>query len=366
MNCFRTCPKQEEILDISQKFFHRLAFSAACGVRVQRHYELFEYPKDVPDYPKAIKHFTPLSSDGKAWMHDENIPRRKDAKGIWGWYFNAFFAEGPTYLQQLHTLYLASGGMFIPGRIRDINEFSALPADVLVNCSGRWATEFFPEDKKNTKIIKGHMVKAGIHQVPHDKANQYFSYNYSPKDEVYYKKNKSGERIPADVYFYPRTDAWLLGGSRLEGNPEIGEAWRDEDEQIGGETYQQPGWDYAVPKPIWELNRELILDITKVDIADPKFSSSSLVGYRFFRNPIRIEQMGLINGKLLVHNYGHGGGGFTLSWGSAFEVLKLIESELGSAPILRKQVSGQGLMLSLLSILENLTHEEFIKAGGPK
>src|SRR5579872_6593753 len=32
-------PKAKDILDVSQKFFHRLAFSATCGVRVQRHYE---------------------------------------------------------------------------------------------------------------------------------------------------------------------------------------------------------------------------------------------------------------------------------------------------------------------------------------
>lgn len=353
-------PKSEEILSISQKFFHRLAFTAACGVRVQRHYELYESPIKVPDYPKVIKDFQLLSEDGKSYEMDENIPYRKGAAGIWGWYFSAFFAEVPTYLQKIYELYIASGGIFIQEKIKNVDEFFKLNADILINCMGRWAPEFFPDDKKNTRIMRGHMIKANIFHVPHDKSNQYFSYNYTPDKDIYYQQENGKEKSSAGVYFYPRSDGWLLGGSGLSGYPEIGHDWRAEDEQVAAEILQKPEWQFGVPKPMWDLNRELILDITNIDIANPKYSSNTYIGYRFYRTPIRIEKGGNINGKLLLHNYGHGGAGYTLSWGSAYEMLSIIREEYGADIFkFKKRNVRRGFTLSLLSILEDLAEEEY-------
>ena len=47
------------------------------------------------------------------------------------------------------------------------------------------------------------------------------------------------------------------------------------------------------------------------------------VGLRPFRKSgIRIDRARLQDGRTVVHNYGHGGAGFTLSWGCAAEVLQ--------------------------------------------
>ena len=47
------------------------------------------------------------------------------------------------------------------------------------------------------------------------------------------------------------------------------------------------------------------------------------VGLRPFRKSgVRIERTRLHDGRTVVHNYGHGGAGFTLSWGCALEVLQ--------------------------------------------
>jgi D-amino-acid oxidase len=47
------------------------------------------------------------------------------------------------------------------------------------------------------------------------------------------------------------------------------------------------------------------------------------VGLRPFRKSgVRIERARLCDGRAVVHNYGHGGAGFTLSWGCAAEVLQ--------------------------------------------
>ena len=46
------------------------------------------------------------------------------------------------------------------------------------------------------------------------------------------------------------------------------------------------------------------------------------VGLRPFRRlGVRLERHQLHDGRIVIHNYGHGGAGFTLSWGCAREVL---------------------------------------------
>jgi D-amino-acid oxidase len=40
---------------------------------------------------------------------------------------------------------------------------------------------------------------------------------------------------------------------------------------------------------------------------------------------VRLDADTLTDGRLLVHDYGHGGSGFTLSWGCADEVARIVE-----------------------------------------
>jgi D-amino-acid oxidase len=48
------------------------------------------------------------------------------------------------------------------------------------------------------------------------------------------------------------------------------------------------------------------------------------VGLRPFRKSgVRLEQDGLLDGRTVIHNYGHGGSGFTLSWGCTNAVFQL-------------------------------------------
>ncbi|MFC9060166.1 FAD-dependent oxidoreductase, partial [Streptomyces sp. NPDC057074] len=49
----------------------------------------------------------------------------------------------------------------------------------------------------------------------------------------------------------------------------------------------------------------------------------SLVGLRPARDAVRLERETLPDGRLLVHNYGHGGAGVTVAWGCAQEAAGL-------------------------------------------
>ena len=54
------------------------------------------------------------------------------------------------------------------------------------------------------------------------------------------------------------------------------------------------------------------------------------VGLRPFRKSgVRVERAHLRDGRTVVHNYGHGGSGFTLSWGCAEEVFDLATGSAG-------------------------------------
>jgi D-amino-acid oxidase len=51
------------------------------------------------------------------------------------------------------------------------------------------------------------------------------------------------------------------------------------------------------------------------------------VGIRpFRRSGVRVEHERLRDGRMLIHNYGHGGAGFTLSWGCAREIVSLAQA----------------------------------------
>jgi D-amino-acid oxidase len=64
-----------------------------------------------------------------------------------------------------------------------------------------------------------------------------------------------------------------------------------------------------------------VLNIEKPKVLDAR------VGLRPFRKSgVRVERDRLRDGRALVHNYGHGGSGFTLSWGCARQVLAMAKN----------------------------------------
>jgi D-amino-acid oxidase len=63
-----------------------------------------------------------------------------------------------------------------------------------------------------------------------------------------------------------------------------------------------------------------------LNIEQPKVLAAR-VGLRPFRKSgIRVEAGRSRDGRAIIHNYGHGGSGFTLSWGCAFKVLEIARS----------------------------------------
>ena len=77
-------------------------------------------------------------------------------------------------------------------------------------------------------------------------------------------------------------------------------------------------------KPDPAQTASIIAECSRVLEIEPPKILAERVGLRPFRHAgvcLRAEQ--LLDGRRVIHNYGHGGSGFTLSWGCARAVLAL-------------------------------------------
>ncbi len=75
------------------------------------------------------------------------------------------------------------------------------------------------------------------------------------------------------------------------------------------------------------MTRRIVAECSRVlNINKPRVLAER-VGLRpFRRSGLRLERDRLADGRAVIHNYGHGGAGFTLSWGCALEVLQVAAS----------------------------------------
>ena len=343
---------------VSQAFFRTLAFRACCGVRNQTHYEIFEDPATPsPEYAKSVENFRRLTPDE---LSQVQVPRRSGAMQTGGWRFDAYFCAGPDYLAWLYDFYAAMGGSVrAPPDDGRLSAYFARGHDVCVNCTGADANSFLAAaaadpaltdegaeaggeplaDAAPPKLIRGHYLLVDLKRAP---PGSFFSYNYKPPPAVY----QTALGTAADVYCYPRSDAWLLGGSRQEGAVDATGAWTGET-TVGPQRLfpRDNAAPLAVPAAILDLNADILqrmsggaLDLHRLVHDDPAIVVPG-IGYRFIRDSMvdnlrvgrsRVRFAGSV--KQVLHNYGHGGSGFTLSWGCAVDILALVGGPAAKVP----------------------------------
>jgi hypothetical protein len=151
------------------------------------------------------------------------------------------------------------------------------------------------------------------------------SYNYTPRSHVF--RDRDGH--PADVYYYPRRETCVLGGTREPGvvDSRTGEFLLRREPVY--ETVRISGID--VPKPILTLNLDLVRQLTGTEPTPPYRAS---VGFRHLAGTAddpRYE-IGLrtIGERPVVDCYGFGGAGVTLSWGAALRVVEMCDGYFAS------------------------------------
>ncbi|MEX0844709.1 MAG: FAD-dependent oxidoreductase [Balneolaceae bacterium] len=304
-------PRRNSLFRQSQHFFKQLYDDHFPGLQINEHFEVYAEPHPVPDYAEMMNRFQ-MWEDFKDKFH----PAHPNITIKTGWKFDCFFADWSVYYPALLKIVLEECAEL---NIREItkNELLSLPFDFIINCSELGSVTLFND--QNNLIYRGHLLQildAPRLQNPDGKT---VSYNFIPGPVVY----KSENGTPQDVYCYSRKDGWVFGGSRQQGKLDLEGNWVGEENSKPTKTYN----GIEIPSQIIDLNAEIIKHTFGINIDRfPNRKANS--GYRYIRKRksglrLQAEEYG---DKLIIHNYGHGGAGVTLSWGCAIEAARILKN----------------------------------------
>jgi D-amino-acid oxidase len=196
-----------------------------------------------------------------------------------GFVLEAPVVRMPVYLKWLEAR-LASRGVFIEAREVDGLDACFSESPVVVNATGLGARDLLGD--RDVRPVRGQIVR-----VAPGGAARFVQADHGPCELA---------------YVIPRPDCIVLGGTQ------------DED-----------AWDTSVDP---EVARGIV---ARCEALEPGLRGapvlSHAVGLRPWRREVRLEAE-IRRGGTLVHNYGHGGAGVTLSWGCAEEAARLALSAL--------------------------------------
>ncbi len=299
-------PELNQIFEISQSIFSTLYQNDYPGLKKHKHFELFCFKTDAPDYLNRMSNLKIVSDID--WM-----PHHPEFKIQEGWVFNCYFADWDLYFPEIIKEFMRLDGIIINKKI-DLNSLNELPADVIINCSGIGSNEIESETS-SPLLLLGHLLKIPNTITPMDPDGNIVSYNFSPGKEIY----SNTEHQPLDVYFYPGKKNWTLGGSRFKVSLDT---TKDNYFKIHDEF----------PHQIKKINFEILahtFGITTPD-TDKELKKTGIRYLRNRENGLRLESEN-VKEKKIIHNYGHGGAGVTLSWGCSFRILNMVNNFTGIA-----------------------------------
>lgn len=239
-----------------------------CGVSLMTGFLFGQEPLD--DFVSLVSHtFQNLSS--------EQI-RKMNFNYKYGAQVTTLVAECRRYLPWLMEKFQEKGGHVIKRTLKSLEELVG-HYDIVVNCTGLGSRFLVPDD--SVYPVKGQLIQV---EAPWIKHFYYFE-----------------DDLPA--YIIPCGDRVALGGVRFKDD---------------FTTHIDP----EVSRGIWQRCTSKI----------PSLKNAKVLwewsGLRPHRVPLRLEKeiMKFPKGQLkVVHNYGHGANGVTLSWGTALNATKLVE-----------------------------------------
>jgi D-amino-acid oxidase len=174
----------------------------------------------------------------------------------------------PAHLAWLRDRLAKAGGEV---EAREVTDLAAVPAAVVVNCTGLGARSLVPDPavrpvRGQLVVVENPGITTWLTCVDHSSA--------------------------ASTYFIPQPYGLLLGG-----------------------TAEEDDWSLE-PDPV---TAAAIVD--RCAAVRPQIAAARVldhrVGLRPARDAVRLERRPLPDGRALVHNYGHGGAGVTVAWGCA-------------------------------------------------
>ncbi|MEV5169700.1 FAD-dependent oxidoreductase [Streptomyces flaveolus] len=176
----------------------------------------------------------------------------------------------PVHLAWLRQRLEKAGGAV---EVRAVTDLAAVPAPVVVNCTGLGARSLVPDPA--VRPVRGQLVV-----VENPGVTDWFT--------------AVDHSSAASTYFIPQPGRLLLGG-----------------------TAEEDDWSLE-PDPATADAIVARCAAVRPEIAGVRVLTHR-VGLRPAREAVRLERQLLPHGRVLVHNYGHGGAGITVAWGCARE-----------------------------------------------
>ncbi|XP_045918418.1 D-aspartate oxidase isoform X2 [Micropterus dolomieu] len=270
---FPDIPLERQKRWFKDSFNHLLAIaqsqhSAEAGVMLSSGWHIF---KEVPADKKP---FWSESVIGFRFMTEGELKRFPDHK--FGQAFTTIKCECSSYLPWLEKRFRKAGGQVEQRMVKSLHELSN-SFDIIVNCSGLGSKTLVGDNK--VYPVRGQVLKVKAPWLQH------------------FIRDGDGK-----TYIYPGIHSVTVGGTRQEGD------WRLQVDE--GDT------------------KSILVRCSRLE---PSLSKANVlcewVGLRPSRKNPRVEREEVhLQGRRLhvVHNYGHGGWGVTLAWGTALDALGLV------------------------------------------
>ncbi len=248
---------------VSYQFYKQLANDGATGISMK---QLVKVMRSNVDEEDAVWiDFMPQGSF-RQMREDElqhNIAKAYD--------ISVPLIETQIFLPYLEAQLKQNGILFIEKEIKNFDELTSAN-DIVINCAALGARQLCNDDELIP--VRGQVVLL------------------SPRNDLpIYLDNET------PLYIVPREDAIIVGGTY--------------EERIETETTEP-----AVIQKILNNAYNVFPHLREQKV------TGSWAGLRPFRTEVRVEQEA---GTNIIHNYGHGGSGFTLAFGCAEEVMKLVD-----------------------------------------
>lgn len=245
------------------RHFFKLIDKSGSGVTLQRMREVYTQMVPDPWYRDLLPFFERVSTkDLQPGLAD-------------GYLMDVPMVAPPLYLQYLHDQFIAGNGTI---EVHVVETLEALQnqASLLINCTGVGARQVAGDEsvypmRGQTMLIEAPDITTG------------------------YMDHESIDHI------FPRIDGVIIGGVKAPGD------WNRE-------------LDAAVSADIVERTSKIENTIAEARVL------RQFVGLRPGRDQVRLETEQLSDHCAVIHNYGHGAVGYTLSWGCAEEVLALAQA----------------------------------------
>jgi D-amino-acid oxidase len=232
-----------------------------------------------------------------------------------GYSFEAPVIDMSVYLGYLTRLALAEGITIEQRNVASLDEALA-HVGVVVACAGLGARDLAADDKTHSADARGvYPVRGQVIRIEHN------GFARAITDE-----SESNEL----TYIVPRKRDIVLGGTFEPGN-----------ESTALDAATREGILRRCAQLAWHYDQRFALSLAALvggafhiecqqranpGLADtaPAVIREEACGLRPVRASVRLEMARLAPERALVHNYGHGGAGVTLSWGCAAEVVRLV------------------------------------------